>query len=339
MKPTAAGGSTPRRRAAGLPLAWLVVFFLLPVALVAGYSVDVLSLYPGRALVTLAGWHDFFHGPVYLKLFWKSIKLSLIVSVVVVAARLPGRVLPGDERDEAEVHAAAGADRAVPDELPAARARVEGDPRQQRRAEQLPLLDGPALARSPDLAAPVQQVRGDAGARLHLGAVRRAADLRLARVPRPAAARGGERSRAPPVAGVPAGDAAAEPARASSRRSCSCSSRRSASSSRLRWSAERRGYLYGNQIVDLFGTGLPGLADGLGALALPAVRRRGADARLLAVPPDRGRWPRADGRRALPERGAAPAGVLRPRRRVPLRADPAAAHLLVQRLAICRRSR
>ena len=37
----------------------------------------------------VGGWHDFFHTPVYLKLFWKSIKLSLIVSVVVVLLAYP----------------------------------------------------------------------------------------------------------------------------------------------------------------------------------------------------------------------------------------------------------
>jgi spermidine/putrescine transport system permease protein len=73
----------------GLPLAWLGVFFLLPVALVVGYSLDVFSLEPGSHPITLAGWHDFFHTPVYLKLFWKSVKLSLIVSAVVVLLSYP----------------------------------------------------------------------------------------------------------------------------------------------------------------------------------------------------------------------------------------------------------
>ena len=31
----------------GLPLGWLVVFLLVPVVIVALYSVDVLSLFPG----------------------------------------------------------------------------------------------------------------------------------------------------------------------------------------------------------------------------------------------------------------------------------------------------
>jgi spermidine/putrescine transport system permease protein len=73
----------------GLPLAWLGVFFLVPVVLVAGYSVEVWSIDPGPHSWTWAGWHDFFHTPVYLKLFWKSVKLSLIVSVVVVLLAYP----------------------------------------------------------------------------------------------------------------------------------------------------------------------------------------------------------------------------------------------------------
>src|SRR5438128_2526265 len=73
----------------GVPLAWLAVFFLLPVAIVVGYSLDVFSLEPGSHPLTLAGWHDLFHTPVYLKLFWKSVKLSLIVSAIVVALAYP----------------------------------------------------------------------------------------------------------------------------------------------------------------------------------------------------------------------------------------------------------
>ena len=73
----------------GLPLGWLAVFFLLPVAIVAGYSVDLFSLNPGKHPITLAGWHDLVHSAVYLKLFWKSVKLSLIVSAIVVLLAYP----------------------------------------------------------------------------------------------------------------------------------------------------------------------------------------------------------------------------------------------------------
>ena len=73
----------------GLPLAWLGVFFLVPVVLVAGYSVGYWSIDPGPTSWTWDGWHDFFDTPLYLKLFWKSIKLSLIVSLVAVALAYP----------------------------------------------------------------------------------------------------------------------------------------------------------------------------------------------------------------------------------------------------------
>src|SRR2546422_2241322 len=73
----------------GLPVAWLVVFFLVPIAIVAAYSFDVYSLFPGKHGFTLAAWREFVHSSVYLALFWKSAKMSLIVSAVVVALAYP----------------------------------------------------------------------------------------------------------------------------------------------------------------------------------------------------------------------------------------------------------
>src|SRR5256884_6078129 len=73
----------------GLPLAWLAAFFLVPIAIVAAYSFDVYSLNPGPHGFTLTAWHDFIHSSVYLGLFWKSVKMSLIVSVAVVALAYP----------------------------------------------------------------------------------------------------------------------------------------------------------------------------------------------------------------------------------------------------------
>jgi spermidine/putrescine transport system permease protein len=73
----------------GLPVAWLVVFFLVPIAIVAAYSFDVYSLFPGKHGFTLAAWREFVHSSVYLALFWKSVKMSLIVSAVVVALAYP----------------------------------------------------------------------------------------------------------------------------------------------------------------------------------------------------------------------------------------------------------
>ena len=73
----------------GLPLAWLVVFFIVPIGIVGAYSLDVFSIYPGKHPVTWSGWDDFFHSAIYLKLFWKSVRLSLLVSVIVVVLAYP----------------------------------------------------------------------------------------------------------------------------------------------------------------------------------------------------------------------------------------------------------
>jgi spermidine/putrescine transport system permease protein len=73
----------------GLPLAWLGVFFLAPVAIVAAYSFDVYSLDPGPHGFTVDAWRAFLHSSVYLGLFWKSVKMSLAVSAIIVLAAYP----------------------------------------------------------------------------------------------------------------------------------------------------------------------------------------------------------------------------------------------------------
>jgi spermidine/putrescine transport system permease protein len=73
----------------GLPVAWLVVFFVVPIAIVAAYSFDVYSLFPGRHGFTLAAWRDFVHSSIYLALFWKSVKMSLTVSAIIVVLAYP----------------------------------------------------------------------------------------------------------------------------------------------------------------------------------------------------------------------------------------------------------
>jgi spermidine/putrescine transport system permease protein len=73
----------------GLPLAWLAAFFLVPIAIVAAYSFDVYSLNAGPHGFTLTAWHDFLHSSVYLSLFWKSVKLSLTVSAIIVLLAYP----------------------------------------------------------------------------------------------------------------------------------------------------------------------------------------------------------------------------------------------------------
>ena len=73
----------------GLPLAWLAVFFVVPIAIVGAYSVNALSFDPGSHTVTLSAWHAFLHSSIYLKLFWKSVKMSLAVSAIVVLLAYP----------------------------------------------------------------------------------------------------------------------------------------------------------------------------------------------------------------------------------------------------------
>src|SRR5580765_3353078 len=78
----------------GLPVVWLVVFFVVPIGIVAAYSVDALSITNGPHPVTFTAWRhlftgDAFLGHVYLALFWRSVKMSLIVSAIIVALAYP----------------------------------------------------------------------------------------------------------------------------------------------------------------------------------------------------------------------------------------------------------
>jgi spermidine/putrescine transport system permease protein len=71
------------------PLLWLGVFFLVPVVLIFLYSVNVFSFLPGTQAFTFDAWTNFLDGSPFLDLFWKSIRMSLIVSVVAVVAAYP----------------------------------------------------------------------------------------------------------------------------------------------------------------------------------------------------------------------------------------------------------
>jgi spermidine/putrescine transport system permease protein len=73
----------------GLPVAWLAAFFVVPIVIVALYSFNVYTLFPGEHGFTLDAWRAFLHNSTYLGLFWKSVKMSLIVSLVVVALAYP----------------------------------------------------------------------------------------------------------------------------------------------------------------------------------------------------------------------------------------------------------
>src|SRR6266576_301649 len=88
MASTEAGASAPvpRRRfrrpdlttptLLGLPLGWLVVFFVVPIAIVAAYSFNVYSINPGPHGFTLTAWHDILgeQGVINSFLFWTGIR-------------------------------------------------------------------------------------------------------------------------------------------------------------------------------------------------------------------------------------------------------------------------
>ncbi len=72
------------------PLLWLVIFFAIPVVLVGLLSVGGIVLFPGDPVWTLSAWRSFLDfDSIYLGLFWKSIKMSLIVSAICVVIAYP----------------------------------------------------------------------------------------------------------------------------------------------------------------------------------------------------------------------------------------------------------
>jgi spermidine/putrescine transport system permease protein len=73
----------------GVPVGWLIVFFLAPIGFVGAYSFNVLALPPNPTGFTFSAWHDLIHGGVYLRLFWRSVEMSLIVSSLVVLVAFP----------------------------------------------------------------------------------------------------------------------------------------------------------------------------------------------------------------------------------------------------------
>jgi spermidine/putrescine transport system permease protein len=84
---------TQRGVTAGLlsgPLLWLLLFFVAPVVYIAVYSVGAVKLFPtDTGVIGLDDWSRFLSGSVYLDLFWKSMRISLTVSIVVVLLAYP----------------------------------------------------------------------------------------------------------------------------------------------------------------------------------------------------------------------------------------------------------
>lgn len=72
------------------PVAWLVLFFLVPVGFVAAYSFGAVQIFPTDGGVSLSDWQRFLGGDsIYMGLFWKSVGMSLGVSIGVVLLAYP----------------------------------------------------------------------------------------------------------------------------------------------------------------------------------------------------------------------------------------------------------
>lgn len=70
---------------------WLSLFFIAPVIYIAVYSLGAVKLFPtDTGVMSLGDWGRFLRGDsVYLSLFWKSVRVSFTVSIVVVLLSYP----------------------------------------------------------------------------------------------------------------------------------------------------------------------------------------------------------------------------------------------------------
>lgn len=90
--PPVAPRARRRRGLLGLlaaPTGFLALFFLVPVLMVAAYSVGLLTLLPHDLYLSLQPWRDFFASETHVGLFWKSVRLSVVVSAVSVLLAYP----------------------------------------------------------------------------------------------------------------------------------------------------------------------------------------------------------------------------------------------------------
>ncbi|MDQ3209796.1 MAG: hypothetical protein M3Q20_01245, partial [Actinomycetota bacterium] len=71
------------------PTIWLIVFFVAPVVLVGLYSVGALTLLRNDDYLSLEHWQFFLASDTYLGLFWKSVRMSLGVSITSVLLAYP----------------------------------------------------------------------------------------------------------------------------------------------------------------------------------------------------------------------------------------------------------
>jgi spermidine/putrescine transport system permease protein len=92
--PATRGGGKRRAATFGLvsvPVGYLVIFFLIPVVMIAIYSVGGISglVHTDIDHFSLKPWHDFLTSHVYTGLFWKSVWLSTGVSITCVVLAYP----------------------------------------------------------------------------------------------------------------------------------------------------------------------------------------------------------------------------------------------------------
>lgn len=77
------------------PVGWVLLFFLIPVVLIAAYSVGALVLLRSDQMLSLDSWRYFLGNPSLLGsplgdgLFWKSLKLAVGVSVTCIVLAYP----------------------------------------------------------------------------------------------------------------------------------------------------------------------------------------------------------------------------------------------------------
>lgn len=73
----------------GPATSWLAIFFVAPMCVVAAYSVGLLAIFPGDEGFSLEGWRSLISDGLYLGLFWKSVRIALIVSAICLVLAYP----------------------------------------------------------------------------------------------------------------------------------------------------------------------------------------------------------------------------------------------------------
>ncbi len=110
-------------------LVYVLVMLAAPLLMVITFSFWTQDYLDIDTTPTLANYREAWGTPLYQVLMWRSLKISVIVTVVTVLLAFPDRLLPVVPCHPAQGAVAVPDHRAVLDQLPAARVPVEGDPR------------------------------------------------------------------------------------------------------------------------------------------------------------------------------------------------------------------